>query len=304
MSASTEIDGLKIERYYHFICKPDATTFEYLRELGIHDKLRWVDTKMGFYYDGRLHEWGNPLALLKFPGLDLFPSCATACTPLRHEGLRLARARQGGRHAVAQEVGRRARYDVLWRASSSSSSSSTRTASRRAGWARASSAWAVAQEHVQERLGYLEGGSDTLLDAIEAHPRHGRRHPPASPAREKIEIEEGAARHPRGGELRPTTRCLDDPAAVPREAGARPARAERDKVGAIVNIGVVCAIFKLKHPISPNFWTNINDPCDRDPGPDRVLQPEPAALHDRVRPFYMPVTHPKYSCPRRPSSRR
>ena len=40
MSASTDLDGLKIERYYHFICKPDSALFEYLRELGIEDKLR------------------------------------------------------------------------------------------------------------------------------------------------------------------------------------------------------------------------------------------------------------------------
>src|SRR5512140_508463 len=49
MSASTQLGGLKIERYYHFICAPDRTLFEYLREFGIEDRLRWVETRMGFY---------------------------------------------------------------------------------------------------------------------------------------------------------------------------------------------------------------------------------------------------------------
>jgi protoporphyrinogen oxidase len=87
MSASTEIDGLKIERYYHFICKPDATTFEYLRELGIADKLRWVDTKMGFYYGGRLTSGATRSRCSSSPGSTSSPSCATARTPLRHQGL-------------------------------------------------------------------------------------------------------------------------------------------------------------------------------------------------------------------------
>ena len=34
MSATTNFAGTRIERYYHFVCKPDATTFEYLREVG------------------------------------------------------------------------------------------------------------------------------------------------------------------------------------------------------------------------------------------------------------------------------
>ena len=41
---------------------------------------------------------------------------------------------------------------------------------------------------------------------------------------------------------------------------------ERAKVAAIVNIGVACAVFKLKHSITPNFWTNINDPDMGIPG--------------------------------------
>ncbi|NOZ37691.1 MAG: FAD-dependent oxidoreductase [Gammaproteobacteria bacterium] len=70
MAAHFDFAGLNIERYYHFICKPDQSLFELLKELGIEDKLCWTDTRMGYYFKGRLHEWGNPIALLKFPELD------------------------------------------------------------------------------------------------------------------------------------------------------------------------------------------------------------------------------------------
>ena len=71
MSASFDFDGLTIERYYHFICKTDAPLFALLDELGLSDKLKWTDTRMGYYYNGTLYKWGTPMALLGFPKLGL-----------------------------------------------------------------------------------------------------------------------------------------------------------------------------------------------------------------------------------------
>ncbi len=71
MSASFDFDGLSIERYYHFICASDQSLFDLLQELGIQDRLRWKETRMGYYYQSGVHPWGNPIALLQFPGLSL-----------------------------------------------------------------------------------------------------------------------------------------------------------------------------------------------------------------------------------------
>ena len=50
MSASFDFDGLEIERYYHFVCKTDFPLFSMLDKLGLSDKLKWTDTKMGYFY--------------------------------------------------------------------------------------------------------------------------------------------------------------------------------------------------------------------------------------------------------------
>ena len=71
MSASFNFAGLQIERYYHFFCKPDTPLFELLSELGIDRHLRWQRTRMGFFFNGKLYKWGNPVALLLFPHLSL-----------------------------------------------------------------------------------------------------------------------------------------------------------------------------------------------------------------------------------------
>ena len=69
MAAHFNFDGLSIERFYHFVCKADAPTFALLKELNLGDRLRWRTTSMGYFIDGKLYEWGNPVALIKFPGI-------------------------------------------------------------------------------------------------------------------------------------------------------------------------------------------------------------------------------------------
>lgn len=71
MAASFDFSGLEIERYYHFHCTSDEAFEDILRELGIHHNLKWVKTKMGYWYQGQLQPWGTPLSLLRFRGLSL-----------------------------------------------------------------------------------------------------------------------------------------------------------------------------------------------------------------------------------------
>src|SRR5947209_49083 len=40
MSAHIDFAGTRLERYYHFVCAPDHSTFQYLREFGLEDRLR------------------------------------------------------------------------------------------------------------------------------------------------------------------------------------------------------------------------------------------------------------------------
>jgi len=301
MSASTVLGGLKIERYYHFICAPDQTLFEYLRELGIEDRLRWRETKMGFYYNGKLYDWGNPIALLRFPGLDLATKFRYGLHVMKTKGV--SDWRELDQVActpwLKKWVGERG-YDVLWRSlfdlkfyeyKDSLSAAWLGTRIKRVALSRKSM--------FQERLGYLEGGSDVLLDAIEAKIRAMGGRILLRSAAERIEIEGGKLRGVRvGGELRsydtvvstiPLPYLVKLAPALPEE--------ERAKVAAIVNIGVVCAVFKLKHPVTRNFWTNVNDPGMAIPGVIEYTNLNPLPSTIVYAPFYMPVTHAKYRDP-------
>jgi len=71
MAAHFDLAGLSIERFYHFVCKADRATFDLLNDLGLGNKMRWVPTSMGYYFDGALYPWGDPISLIRFPHLSM-----------------------------------------------------------------------------------------------------------------------------------------------------------------------------------------------------------------------------------------
>ncbi|HWP87358.1 MAG TPA: FAD-dependent oxidoreductase, partial [Burkholderiales bacterium] len=170
MSASFDFDGLAIERFYHFIVKTDAPLFTLLDELGIADKLRWTDTRMGFYCDGRLYPWGTPQALLRFDKLGWIDKVRYALHVLYTKNIRDWTKLDGisASSWLKQWLGERA-YRVLWQRlfdlkfyeySDQLSAAWLGTRIKRVALSR--------RGLTQESLGFIDGGSQTLLEALRA----------------------------------------------------------------------------------------------------------------------------------------
>ena len=62
-------DGTNVDRFYHAILSSDSHLRQLCTELGIEDQLRFRETKMGFYYQGKIHPMNNMVDFLKFPPL-------------------------------------------------------------------------------------------------------------------------------------------------------------------------------------------------------------------------------------------
>lgn len=300
MSASFDFDGLEIERYYHFICKTDEPLFALLDELGLRERLRWTDTKMGFYCDGRLYPWGTPSALLGFDRLGWIDKARYALHVMHTKGIRDwdQLDEVGAIPWLRKWLGRRG-YEVLWRRlfelkfyehSERLSASWLGTRIKRVALSRRSL--------LQESLGYLEGGSAVLLEAMERRIRElgGRIH--LRCGIERVTTRDGAVSGVVvDGVERAVDRVLSTapiqyvPALVPDLPPEFAAR-----IRAIENIPVVCVILKLKHPLSENFWMNICDPDIEIPGVIEYSNLNPGAgPHVVYAPFYMPKTHPKFA---------
>ncbi len=301
MAAAFDFGGLSIERYYHFHCTSDRAYLEILGELGLAHKLHWVATKMAYWYQGRLQPWGNPLALFRFRGLGWMAKLryglhAFLCTK-RVDWHPLDKVEATG--WIKRWVGAEA-YEVLWRRlfdykfyeySSQLSAAWIWSRIRRIGRSRYSL--------FHEKLGYLEGGSTTLLQAMKAaiESRGGefRFKTPVG----RVVMEAGAVK---GVETSGGFEAFEKVIStvplpyVPRLMPDLPAeilqafRARR-------NIAVVCVIVKLRKPVSEYFWLNTNDPEMDIPGVVQYSNLRPLDDHIVYVPFYMPGEHPKYQEP-------
>jgi protoporphyrinogen oxidase len=299
MSASFDFDGLDIERYYHFICKTDFPLFELLQELGLDERLRWTETKMGFFFKGRLYKWGTPFALLAFDGLDIISKFRYALHVMYTKNVRDWKAldKVSATSWLRKWVGRRA-YDVLWRSlfdlkffefTEDLSAAWIGTRIKRVGLSRKSL--------MQETMGYLEGGSKVLLVAMEAfiRERGGRIH--LKSRIERVDVVDGKVSGiVVGGESIPCGTVISTAPIqyVPRLVPALPEDFAK-QIAAIRNIPVACVILKLKQPLSENFWMNINDPSIEIPGLieySNLNRMTPSVIY---APFYMPKSHPKWA---------
>jgi len=300
MSAHFDFNGLSIERFYHFICKEDFALFKLLKELNLESKLHWHATKMGYYYDGQLHEWGNPLALLKFPKLNFFEKMRYAVHMFLSTKRKNWKALEGIdavswiKKAEGEKV-----YNVLWKKLFAQKFYDfTPDLSAPWIWARIRRVGRSRKSIFEEQMGYLEGGSDTLLQALKEKLESLGVTIHLNARIEKVahkdSIVQGIMINSEFNEHKKVYSTVPLPF-VNKIIDNLP-KAHQEKYQSINNIGCVCLIFKLKKPVTENFWLNVNDDSMEIPG--IIEYSNLNAQHDHSLayvPFYMPQTHPKYN---------
>ncbi|HEY5370719.1 MAG TPA: NAD(P)/FAD-dependent oxidoreductase [Hanamia sp.] len=71
LTSSWQMQGVVWDRFYHVILMSDLNTRKILKEIGLENDLRWVETKTGFYSDGKLYSMSNLVEFFKFPPINL-----------------------------------------------------------------------------------------------------------------------------------------------------------------------------------------------------------------------------------------
>mgnify|MGYP006071372209 CR=1 FL=1 len=298
MSASFEFDGIKIERYYHFICKSDHPLFELLSELEIYDALRWTETRMGYFYGAKLLNWGDPLALLKFPGLGLISKIRYGLLAF------ISTKRSDWRKLDSIDavtwlkgwVGERA-YDILWRPLFELKFHHyTSNLSAAWIWSRLKRVGTSRKNLLQEELGYLEGGSDTFLNAISARIESMGGVIHFNEAVQEVQLVDGrlvGIRTQAGSfEFDRVVSTIPMPYVAAMVPGL-PA-AILNKYKSVNNIAVVCVLVHLSEALTPYFWLNISDPNIDIPGFIEYSNLNPLGGHIVYAPFYIPGEHPEF----------
>ncbi len=301
MTACFDFNGLTIERYYHFHCISDHAFLEMLQELGLQDQMHWVATKMGYFYQQKLQPWGNPIALLKFSGLGLIAKLRYGLhaflSTKRNDWQPLDPVEASA--WIKSWIGNEA-YEVLWRKlfeykfyhhTGNLSAAWIWSRIRRIGRSRYSL--------MREKLGYLEGGSETLLTALkQAIEQGGGEFRLKSPVTEVVMTDGKVYGVKANGALTVVDKVIST-LPIPYVPQLMPELPQEilAKFQAIQNIAVVCVIVKLKRPVTEYFWLNVNDPDMDIPGLVEYTNLQPLAQHIVYVPFYMPFEHPKFQEP-------
>jgi len=299
MAAHFDFGGISIERFYHFVCRADFATFELLRDLGIADKLRWRPTSMGFFVKGRLNPWGDPISLLSLPGTSLgmklrYGLFVFLCTHRKQwPALEQRSARDWLIQWCCEPV-----YNLFWRSllefkfyedAPRISAAWIWTRIRRVGLSRKSI--------MQEEMGYFEGGSETLVNALMQRIEElgGRVHL-KTPVRRVAIADERVT----GVETPDRTFDADEVIStvpIPLVPDMIPDLPEalKEQYRAIKNIGVCCAVLKLSRSVSRHFWTNVEEPGIEIPGVIEFTNLRDVGATILYVPYYMPVSNKKFS---------
>ena len=69
--SSWKMGDVEWDKFYHVILLSDFRTRNILKDIGLEDKIEWVETKTGFYINGKLYSMSDTVEFLKFPTLNL-----------------------------------------------------------------------------------------------------------------------------------------------------------------------------------------------------------------------------------------
>ena len=299
MAAHFDFGSLSIERFYHFVCKSDEPTFALMDELGIGDRMRWVPTTMAYYTHGKVHRWGDPFALLAYPHLSLIEKFRyglqvfLATRADSFDGIEHLTSREwierGAGASVYRKLWERLQYLKFYEYADKVSASWIATRVRRIGRSRKSL--------FEEQLGYIEGGSQTLVTALsDAFVAAGGRLNLKTPAEEGL-VEDGRVTGVRAGGREFPADAVLSTVPIPHVPRLVPALSDeaRHAYEQIDNIGVVCVLFKLRRSVTPHFWVNIIDDTIEIPGLIEFSNLRPVGETVVYVPYYMPHTQPKWS---------
>lgn len=299
MAAHFDFGGLSLERFYHFVCKGDQPLFDLLDDLALGEAMHWRDTSMAYFYEGELYKWGDPVSLLRFPHLSLIAKLRYAAhafySTKRSDWSKLDRLRADKwmRAWIGDEA-----YEKLWGSlfrlkffeyADNISAAWIWTRLKRIGTSRRSL--------FQEQLGYIAGGSETLIEALaDAVRARGGEIKLGSPVEEIVVTDSKVQGVRSAGAFQPFDAVIST-VPIPFVTRMIPALPDelRERYEALPNIGCVCVVHKLAKPITKHFWVNIVDPRFDVPGIIEFSNLRPTGDdHIVYIPYYMPQTHPKF----------
>ena len=259
-----KIGDTHIERYYHIIGSFSSDLLTLIEELGLQDRVSFRESTMGIYAEGKVYPFSSPMDLLRFKPLSLTQRIRFGLNVLKSQRIKEWEPLDPIpiEKWISDEVGRQT-FDVLWapllRAKFGHLSHIISAAWL---WGRIKRQ-ADCRKHgrTKEEMGYLDGGLQTLVDALERDLAERGCGMHTKTKVKRLITENGRIR---GLETQKGSHEFDaviSTVAIPEFLELSPpvTDAYRERLDKIQYQGVVNVILVLKKPLSDIFWLNIGD---------------------------------------------
>jgi len=263
LAGSFEVNGARLERFYHHLFTSDNAMAELIASLGLGDQLEWLPTSNA-YFAGRIYRLSTPLDLLRFTRLSLVNRIRLGLLylrtglvrnwhPLEEITAREWLVRMAGEevwHAVWEPLlrGKFGRYAdevaAVWI------------------WNKLKLRGGSRGRSQEERLGYLRGGFGRALEAWEQRLREQGVSIHTNAKVTRIEIKEGRAVALWVGDTRRGSDQIIVTTAPSLLADMAPDIPQdyRMRLERIHYLGNVCLVLKLDRNLSDTYWLNVGDP--------------------------------------------
>lgn len=259
-----QLGSVTWDRHYHVTLMSDLHARNLLAELKLEDQMEWVETKTGFFTDGRLHSMSNTLEFLRFPPLGLIDKlrlggtifCASRMTDWK------ALERIPVADWLTRLSGKRTFQKMWLPLLRSKLGDCWRDTSAAFIWATIARMYAARRTGLKkEMFGYVRGGYATVMDRytnklIEI----GVEVQCNAPVRNIRSAADGRITVQLVDETRTFDRVVSalPTAVMPRLCRELPEN-ERALFDGVRYHGIVCASVLLKKSLSPFYVTNITD---------------------------------------------
>jgi protoporphyrinogen oxidase len=263
MAAPWKLGAVTWDRFYHVILLSDSYTQELLKVLDLTKEFVGVETKTGFYTDGRFHSMSNSMEFLKFPPLGLLGKFRLGLTILRASRITDWRAmEQLGCVEWLQKWSGKRTVEKIWRPLLKSKLGDSHTeASAAFIWATIQRMYAARRSGLKKELfGYVKGGYGRIVGRLVDHLQEiGVELRTGASVEQVTSSAAGPVVRLHSGEnLRfDKVICTGAPplAAKLLDLGEE----ERQRLQDIRYQGIVCASVLLERPLGPYYVTNLTD---------------------------------------------
>ncbi len=263
--ASTfEVEGTRLERYYHHIFTSDEDMMRLTEELGLQERMQWLASKVGFFHEGQIYDFVTPFDLLRFRPLSFFQRIRAGLVTLYLQRFGDWRRLEGmsAQEWMRRYAGRDA-YEVIFapllRAKFGEYADEVTMA-----WLWSKFKFRVGSRGrgmTRELLGYMEGSFQPFIDALaEGITALGGEILTDRPV-ERILVEGGRVVGVQAGDTWPLDKIIATvPSFIFLDIAPDLPRRYADQLRRVRYQTSLCLVLKMKHSLSRIYWLNISDP--------------------------------------------